>query len=1251
MTEKETRSNTQNLLHSTNSALRNWPIPWIVLLVGLIITTTATLYMKSSVERNTEQEFTSLSKEIQNNITNRLYDHARILQSGAAFFNAAETVTREKWRIFTQHQKVEKTLPGIQGIGFSLLIPRSELTQHIQKIRREGFPQYKMRPEGDRKVYSSIIYLEPFSDRNLRAFGYDMFSESVRRKAMERARDMDTAALSGKVILVQETDKAVQAGTLMYAPVYRKSMPIETVEQRRAAIYGWVYSPYRMNDLMQGIFGNRNLEKEKQLHLQVFDGTQPSIQSLLYDSQSAGEDKLRPDARFTREIPVDFNGQRWTLRFTQTGGGFSTWDYIMVWLTLSGGILITLLLFALIRVLLNTSAEARRIAEKMTGELRASEEKYRVIFNNEIYAICIFDLETLTLLDANDAFSQIYGYSREELISGMTIHDITAEHQVSDAATQQAIREGTIFIPLRYHRKKDGTVFPVEIVGGPYIWNGRKVMFALAHEITERKQAEEFLRESHEQLKDAHRLAHIGIWSWIAETGTVTWSEELYNIAGIDTAKPAPSYVEQSNIYAPESWKLLQEAVDQALTTGKQYQLELQLTRPDGTTRLVNAFGGATYDRNGLNIGLHGTLQDITEQKQAKDALRESEERFRALSEAAFEAIAIHEEGVLINANDQYFKMFGYEPSEAIGKQMMSITIAPEAIELVTKKVATDSLEPYESIGVRKNGTRFPMEILGRKMDYKGRNVRFGAIVDITYRKQVQEELLNSEAQKNAILNGISTNIALVDKELKILWANKAAMNSVNKQGGDIVGHPCYSFWGDKVAPCANCPTLKAFKTGKSEHIIVETPDGRIWDERGEPILDAAGNVTSVVEIAIDITAQKRAEEEKLDLKERLTRSEKMESLGLLAGGVAHDLNNVLGIVVGYAEMVLDAIDEKSPLKKDLTTIFDGGQRAAAIVDDLLTLARRGVVGKKVLNLNKLIGDFKKSPQWSKLLTYHPSVKMQIDLEQDLLNIAASSVHLEKTLYNLVSNASEAMTEGGNITIKTNNRYIDKPISGYDTILEGDYVVLSVSDEGDGISETDLKRVFEPFYTKKIMGRSGTGLGLSVVWGTVKDHKGYIDVQSEEGKGTTFTLYFLVTREDIEEEGLTVSMSEYLGNGQSLLLVDDVEDQRDLAARLLTSLNYKVSSVESGEEAIEYLKENKVDLLVLDMIMDPGMDGLDTYKSILEINPKQKAIIVSGFSESDRVKEAKTLGAGAYIKKPYIKEKLGLAVKKELARK
>jgi CheY-like chemotaxis protein len=373
-----------------------------------------------------------------------------------------------------------------------------------------------------------------------------------------------------------------------------------------------------------------------------------------------------------------------------------------------------------------------------------------------------------------------------------------------------------------------------------------------------------------------------------------------------------------------------------------------------------------------------------------------------------------------------------------------------------------------------------------------------------------------------------------------------------------------------------------------------------------------------------------------------------MEALGTLAGGVAHDLNNVLGIVMGYSELLLNDLDESSSARSKATDILKGGQRAAAIVQDLLTLARRGVPSRKVLNVNNIVLECQKSPEFAKVLSYHPNIEIKTDFESDLLNMSGSSIHLEKSFINLVSNAAEAMPEGGVITITTGNQYLDKPVSGYDEVREGDYVVLSVSDTGEGIPAGDLKRIFEPFYTKKVMGRSGTGLGLAVIWGTVKDHLGYINVESQEGKGTTFTLYFPVRREEISEEQVSISAAEYMGNGESILIVDDVKEQRELAGTMLKKLNYTVVSVSGGEEAVEYLKQNAVDLVVLDMIMDPGMDGLDTYAKILEIHPHQRAIIVSGFSETERVSKAQALGAGAYVKKPYGLEKLGLAVKKEL---
>jgi CheY-like chemotaxis protein len=250
-----------------------------------------------------------------------------------------------------------------------------------------------------------------------------------------------------------------------------------------------------------------------------------------------------------------------------------------------------------------------------------------------------------------------------------------------------------------------------------------------------------------------------------------------------------------------------------------------------------------------------------------------------------------------------------------------------------------------------------------------------------------------------------------------------------------------------------------------------------------------------------------------------------------------------------------------------------------------------------------------------------------------------------------MSNAVESISGNGEVTIRTENSYLDKAIGGYDEVKEGDYVVLTVSDTGIGIPVENREKIFEPFYTKKAMGRSGTGLGLAIVWGTVKDHSGYVDVQTEVGEGTTFTLYFPVTREELVKPQQKEPIEQYMGKGESVLVVDDIAEQRDIASNLLIKLGYEVHSVSGGKEAVEYLKSNKSDILVLDMIMAPGIDGLETYQRVLEINPKQKAIIVSGFSETERVKEAQKLGAGTYIKKPYLMEKIGVAIRDELAKR
>jgi CheY-like chemotaxis protein len=318
-----------------------------------------------------------------------------------------------------------------------------------------------------------------------------------------------------------------------------------------------------------------------------------------------------------------------------------------------------------------------------------------------------------------------------------------------------------------------------------------------------------------------------------------------------------------------------------------------------------------------------------------------------------------------------------------------------------------------------------------------------------------------------------------------------------------------------------------------------------------------------------------------------------------------------------------------------------------AIVQDLLTMARGVAIEKQAIDLNDVIREYLASPEYQKLLNFHPLLTVRKHLETNLLRISGSAVHVGKVVMNLISNASEAIKDQGRIQISTRNHYLEHPLNGYEEVKSGEYVVLSVSDTGPGISVDDQKRIFEPFFSKKVMGRSGTGLGLTLVWNTMQDHGGYIDIISS-GDGTTFELYFPVTREMPSKEATRIPLEALSGDGEEILVVDDLESQREISCRMLEALNYRAVSMAGGEEALDYLKTREVDLLLIDMVMDPGISGLETYRRALEIHPGQKAVIVSGFSKTDQVVEMQKSGAGRYLKKPVLLEELGLAVKEAL---
>jgi len=340
-------------------------------------------------------------------------------------------------------------------------------------------------------------------------------------------------------------------------------------------------------------------------------------------------------------------------------------------------------------------------------------------------------------------------------------------------------------------------------------------------------------------------------------------------------------------------------------------------------------------------------------------------------------------------------------------------------------------------------------------------------------------------------------------------------------------------------------------------------------------ILDETKNPERIIGIFRDITDQKAMIKKEKDLEERLNRSRKMEALGLLAGGVAHDLNNVLSGIVTYPELLLMDLPEESPMAKSLGIIQASGLRAAEIVQDLLTLSRRGVVTRKAVDLNEIVEQFLKTPEYEKILSFHPHVSVKANLSAAFPFVKGSAVHLQKTIMNLIANAAEAQPDGGTINISTANHHLDKPVRGYDRVQPGNYVVLSVKDQGMGIDPEDINRIFEPFFTKKVMGRSGTGLGMAVVWGTIQDHDAYIDVVSHKDSGSRFDLYFPVTDDKIKSPPDGTHLKALMGNKKKILIVDDVASQRQIAKILLERLGYEALSLASGEAAIKYLESNQ----------------------------------------------------------------------------
>ncbi|MGV7223527.1 MAG: PAS domain S-box protein, partial [Nitrospinales bacterium] len=836
------------------------------------------------------------------------------------------------------------------------------------------------------------------------------------------------------------------------------------------------------------------------------------------------------------------------------------------------------------RVIALRDITERKRAEKTTLE---SEARYRQIFNIAPAGIYEIDYRTGKFVSVNDVICEYSGYTRDELLSMNALEILTKESQARFLSRLDKIARGED-VPKTVEfsvLRKDGSELMTSI-NVRYVYEGQDIVgaTAVAQDISERKKTEAVLHLQHD----------LGI----ALSGAINLEEVLTLI--VNTACKLPD-MDCGGVYLVN-----QDTKDLDLLYSKGLSPQF--------VKKISYYGKDSDQAKIINSG-EAIFTDYSQLKIAKDPVKRKEK---------VRAIAIL-------------------PISHIGKAIGALNVASHSIN----RISLQTRQHLETIASQV-GSAIARVIAEENKFKQNRELKLLSkkLQKEIDRHKLTEKTLELEKERLRILTENSPfGISLISADGRYLYLNPKFIDIFGYELEDI---PTGKEWFQKAFPdreyrdqiiSAWIQDQKAFGVGETRPRTFATiSKGNI--EKLIHFRPVALESKQQLIIYEDITEKNR-------LESQLQRSQRMEAIGTLAGGVAHDLNNILSAQVSYPDLILMDLSKDSLLREPILTIQKSGKKAAAIVQDLLTLARRGVVATEVVSLNDIIEDYIRSPECENLMAFHPGVKIKSDLEPGLLNIKGSSFHLATTVTNMCSNAAEAMPMGGNISISTRNKYMDLPVKGYENIKAGDYVILTVSDSGAGISPEDLEKIFEPFYTKKVMGRSGTGLGMAVVWGTVKDHEGYIEVQSTEGIGTTFNLYFSVTRKEIGASEEALSMEAYMGKGESILVVDDVEAQREIAFKLLDKLNYAVTSVSSGEEAVDYMKNNSVDLLVLDMIMDPGIDGLATYQRILELHPGQKAIIASGFSETDMVKKAQRLGAGKYLKKPYTLEQIGLAIKAE----
>ncbi len=936
----------------------------------------------------------------------------------------------------------------------------------------------------------------------------------------------------------------------------------------------------------------------------------------------------------------------------------------------------------------------RESSRRLTAQQLLRDERDRARLQLDISAATVVELELDgRIRSINRKGCEVLGYSEEELIGRdwcetcvpIELRDAERDlHARLTARRTNCIEEHEKVIVSRSGERK---VLAFRSAA-QYDEAGQAIgTLSSGVEITQHRFSEEMLRAERQRMANIIEGTHAGTWEWNIQTGEILINERWAAILGYSSAELSPVSLDTwRQLCHPEDFDSVNEAIARHFRGELTYsENEVRMRHKDGHWIWVLNRGKVTaWSSDGKPLLMQGTHQDVHARKIAEERARRAARLDSVLLKIYGDSVSLPDKEFCTHALDEAVKLTHSEIGffHRISEDQSEILLTAwngTALKMCT--AAYDTHYPVEKAGNWVDCLRYGQPVVYNDFPHSPNQKglpdghapvkRFLSVpvfeggkcklifgvgnkteaydeLDVTHlqllatelnkilRQRESECIIKSSGERfQAISEHALTGIWIIQAG-KVRYTNPILARQLGYAPSELLEvaplslvHPddtmaaSHIFGETSVAECSLHQTSVRLFNRRSECLDFELLASPIdWD--GQPA--TLCNLLNVTEV-------KR-------LKEQEARAQRLETIGRVAGQVAHDFNNLLGPIMAYPDLIRDELPEGGEARKYLADIENSAARIAAINQDLLTLGRRGHYAVEPVNLNTIV-----MHALNELAPRRGAVTCRVDLSSDLLCVKGGPAQLYRAVANLLHNALDAMDGKGELSVRTENYYAEEVSAAYQRVPRGEYIKLTVADTGCGIADDDLQRIFDPFFTtKKTDRKHGSGLGLSVVNSVLKDHGGFLDLRTEAGKGTTFYIYLPASRELAQSETAPTPAR----GSERILIVDDDSIQREVLSSLLAKLGYQVTVAKSGEDAVRLLYENQYDLLVLDMIMPGGMDGADTYRTAASIHPGQKAIIVSGYSDSERVLMAQEAGAGRFVKKPLTSLSLASAVRAEL---